>query len=533
MDSNRHESVASLTNYFAESTSMHGVSRFVGKRGFFRRAFWVLAVLAGAGVAVYNIWTIVIVYSRWEVSTVVSLKYNSRLRFPAITFCNLNPVMKSSIEVIQTVFDSLKTTSQFQNAIAPTQGSQLFGSVSSAVSNGDVRLFESGSSSVSNEEFNSGFLKRINFQRVLASLNTSVKIQIGHQISDMLLECSFQGLVCSHRNFTHFYNYMHGNCYTFNPTDDDSTYISRTGPLYGLSLTLYADEGEYISNLSSSVGFKVVVHSPNTMPFPEDDGFDISPGFATSVGVTKVAVERVSHPYGNCKLYAEGAEEPPNIFTTEVPNISYSDKTCKRTCLQKMLVSECGCCYNIYPCNSDALNIINSSIPHPVGFCNIETNKNETCASAALKRHKNNQLICPDTCDPPCQDESHQLEISTAMWPASNYLSSLLDDFINGLRNKQSVSPINENASADDKDTFFRRNMLKLNVFYKELNYQKIRTRPSYDWKSLLSDVGGQAGLWLGFSLLTLGEVLELIADVVIHICTKPFRSKKVEVSSK
>lgn len=66
------------------------------------------------GVAVYNIWTIGIAYSRWEVSTVVSLEYKSKLRFPAVTICNLNPVKKSSIEVEETEFDSLKTALRYE-----------------------------------------------------------------------------------------------------------------------------------------------------------------------------------------------------------------------------------------------------------------------------------------------------------------------------------------------------------------------------------------------------------------------------------
>lgn len=37
-------------------------------------------------------------------------------------------------------------------------------------------------------------------------------------------------------------------------------------------------------------------------------------------------MDRVPAPYGNCKLYGPGVEEPPNIFTTQVPNITYSDK---------------------------------------------------------------------------------------------------------------------------------------------------------------------------------------------------------------
>lgn len=42
---------------------------------------------------------------------------------------------------------------------------------------------------------------------------------------------------CSFSNFTHFFNYKHGNCYTFN-SGLNGTYevSSKTGPLYGKSL---------------------------------------------------------------------------------------------------------------------------------------------------------------------------------------------------------------------------------------------------------------------------------------------------------
>ncbi|XP_071112396.1 epithelial sodium channel subunit alpha-like [Haliotis cracherodii] len=519
MDSKRNESVASLTTYFAENTSMHGISRFVGKPGFFRRAFWVLAVLTGAGVAVYNIWTIGIAYSRWEVSTVVSLEYNSKLRFPAVTICNLNPVKKSSIEVEETEFDSLKTALRYED---------LFPTSSEPMDNEDFYDWEN--SSVSYDTYDRNYRATIDFQKALLLMKVARRIQIGHQIHDMLIECSFQGKVCTPSNFTHFYNYMHGNCYTFVPTDVDYTFISQTGPLYGLSMMLYVEEAEYISSLSSGVGFKVVVHSPDTMPFPEDEGFDISPGFATSAGVTKVTVERVPAPYGNCKLYGPGVEEPPNIFTTQVPNITYSDKTCKKTCVQKILVSLCDCCYNIYPCNPDALRIINSSITSAVRFCGLNGETKESCAVEVLDELDNEQRVCPDSCYPNCKEDTHQMEISTAMWPSSNRLTSLVDGLIRGFENKQGAQPIDKHASAAEKDTFFRKNVMKLNVFYKDLNYQKIQTRPAYDWKSLLSDVGGQAGLWLGFSLLTMAEILELILDVVIHLCTRPFRPNKGQV---
>ena len=40
-------------------------------------------------------------------------------------------------------------------------------------------------------------------------------------------------------------------------------------------------------------------------------------------------------------------------------------------------------------------------------------------------------------------------------------------------------------------------------------------------WYRLLSDLGGQLGLWVGFSLLTAVEFLELAFDVIRHVIWK------------
>ena len=47
-------------------------------------------------------------------------------------------------------------------------------------------------------------------------------------------------------------------------------------------------------------------------------------------------------------------------------------------------------------------------------------------------------------------------------------------------------------------------------------------------WSRLLSDLGGQLGLWLGFSLLTAVELLGLLADIARNTVLKAFGRKRV-----
>ncbi|XP_078692023.1 acid-sensing ion channel 1C-like [Branchiostoma floridae x Branchiostoma belcheri] len=80
------------------------------------------------------------------------------------------------------------------------------------------------------------------------------------------------------------------------------------------------------------------------------------------------------------------------------------------------------------------------------------------------------------------------------------------------------------------------RNLLKLNIYYEALNYEQISESPGYEVENLLGDLGGQLGLWVGMSLLSAMEVVEIFADLFAILCkkisSKEMRSpKKVDVA--
>ncbi|XP_046354020.2 amiloride-sensitive sodium channel subunit gamma-like [Haliotis rufescens] len=402
-----HESVRSLGEYFAENTSMHGLARIVGKPGLTRRMFWILAVLAGAGVAVYNIWTIFIAFGTREVSTVVSLEYNTKLRFPAITICNINAAKKSKLMNVSSNYDfdigEKKTVSSEVPEADSPEPIEALGI--SDVTDTPITVDTSTPSGSYSQEYR----EALSFQQALSNLPPRVRTNIGHQLEDMLIECSYQGKRCTPRNFTKFYNYMHGNCYTFSTTATDEMYTTKTGPLYGLSIMLNVEEDEYVRSLTNRVGFKVTVHNVAAMPFPEDEGFDISPGFATSVGVQKVFVERTPSPFGNCEIH--GQDGPPNIFSTQVENIKYSDKACEKSCLQAQLVNSCGCCDMTLPCDAAALGLIMETVPSlPLRQCDTSRRNGDSCEMTVLKTFEDGDTPCQQRCTPNCRLASHVLE---------------------------------------------------------------------------------------------------------------------------
>ncbi|EDO37655.1 predicted protein [Nematostella vectensis] len=61
-------------------------------------------------------------------------------------------------------------------------------------------------------------------------------------------------------------------------------------------------------------------------------------------------------------------------------------------------------------------------------------------------------------------------------------------------------------------------NLLSLRIFFEEHNYETIEQRKSYELIDFLSDIGGQMGMFVGLSILTCAELIELLALIIMHL---------------
>lgn len=63
----------------------------------------------------------------------------------------------------------------------------------------------------------------------------------------------------------------------------------RTARCAGLAVTINIDQDEYLGDIAPEAGVRVVVHSQDRMPFPEDEGVSVIPGQLTYVGIRLVS----------------------------------------------------------------------------------------------------------------------------------------------------------------------------------------------------------------------------------------------------
>ncbi|XP_033126039.1 degenerin mec-10-like [Anneissia japonica] len=331
----------------------------------------------------------------------------------------------------------------------------------------------------------------------------------GHQAEQMILLCTFHGQKCSATDdFHQFQHDKYGNCYTFNGNKADKSFTAKSsqpGAEYGLKLTLFTEQHEYVSIFGQDSGIKVSIHNQNETPFPEDNAVTVSPGRSTSIGIKKEERIRKSSPYGNC---SEASAETDLIYNSESTSTILS--ACLKSCYQMKLVDVCKC--------SDTV-VFNGSIEP----CHILDFEQERCRQLVKYLHSQKRIEC--NCPFPCSffvifsEIVYDKTVSQSLWPSDNYLKTFLD----------SIYVINPKFREYVYDlTTAQRNLVRFEVYFEDLSYVSISENPAYSWEGLFGDIGGTLGLYIGLSLLTVVEFFEFFMDILLLGFKKVFKRNKV-----
>ncbi|TNN73127.1 Acid-sensing ion channel 1 [Liparis tanakae] len=63
-------------------------------------------------------------------------------------------------------------------------------------------------------------------------------------------------------------------------------------------------------------------------------------------------------------------------------------------------------------------------------------------------------------------------------------------------------------------EQYIKENILVLDIFFEALNYETIEQKKAYEVAGLLGDIGGQMGLFIGASILTILELFDYLYEV-------------------
>ncbi len=478
---------------YIESTSTNGVAHiFIGK-SVIRRLFWLVIVLGAAGVCLYLITGKILHLAAQHTATTKSVSRPDTLTFPVLTVCNLNFVRCSSY------LESLHM-SEALNRILEGEGLSQDGF---NVSRCTTKVIDE-------------YIKIKETFGVNVSLEFSTTVEEGRNFFEVfVLECSYQGVDCKDLPYDPWNKTLTslGLCYTFNTGKaGEPLTVNSTGTRHGLKLVLNIQQDEYTALAESKAGVKLSVHPQGTPGEPDEKGIAIPPGRNAFISLKE---RRINDKSSNTNCRKRIETDSFNFIGSEYQY--YSITACTRDCLLSSIAENCGCIESPLLNSGDEYTGISSTLPvcDEQQFC---------CVLGVHKSARGCGMVCPSS----CSYTEYTQAVSYSAFPANYLTEPLISRLEFLLRNKTTAedtfSPdvvqsldVYDNVTID-RD-FLKQNLLSVNIYFEYLNFETEVTEDAYSVPALLSDIGGQLGLFVGVSIISMIEFVIWIIDELKERC--------------
>ena len=277
-----------------------------------------------------------------------------------------------------------------------------------------------------------------------------------HNLNVLLKDCRYVGGKCYVSDFKEIPT-LGGVCFTYNA--DNSVKAKGTGVRQGLRIQL--ENGNQLFSLGKDHGYRVIIHSPDEPPRPEAEGISVPLNKAVYIGLREVKSEvktRFSGEHHRCKKGSFDGDLSIQSFT------SYSPSLCENVCFYKHLADKCNC----------VEQLLYSANHYPYQKCNLT----DLCCEVDGFEEVLQSCDCP----PKCSTVEHTTRVSYS-------------------------------------DNNYAENHVAINVYYETLVTESRETMDSYTVWSLISDIGGNTGLFLGFTLLTVVEFFIFLCSLIWERC--------------
>ncbi len=301
-------------------------------------------------------------------------------------------------------------------------------------------------------------------------------------LQSFIIACQYLGRECEWSSFAPTLTRL-GVCYTFNSGYGDIPKLktSGTGSRLGLRLIINVSQDQYVASTNHDAGVKIAIHHQSEPPQPDDLGIGIPTGRNAFIGVKHSNI--IDETKRNC--VPTGDVSKFNFLRGE---FNYSFSACSTDCFYTHIAHACGCVMaNEFPPDNNTFK----TLP----LCAIE----DLCC---VLMYQVAPILC--NCEPSCKSARYETTNSYSSFPANYH--NLTDLDLEGLTNS----------------------ILTANIFFENLSTKEEITSYSYSAISLLSDIGGQFGLFLGISVISFMEFITWLVDETKDICFSDLNEKKL-----
>ena len=473
-----------------ETTPIHGLPNIVRTKYWYMRLFWILFFSVFAGFGTWLIIKAIMDYCEYPVVSSVAENVEQQPDFPSVTICNLDALATSYADsyMDKTLFELFKINPDEINTRTIAIHNQLRQYVLNKISD--------------------------------PAFDYAHKQKFGYSIDETLIDCHYNDENCLRNtslDFTWYYSYKYGNCFTFNSgftylTDFPSETtprvdliaktVKKPGVQFGLNLEMFAGSRDTLYSLKT-YGAILFVHNQTSRP-ENSAGILLKPGSQTNIEVKKAFTSILAKPYSDCEDLTRLDFDRTLYSVLESHSLEYTQQDCLDLCMQQEIIAICKCYFleffqlnNTRPCLS---------------LSEIE------CANKYYEQFNEKDIVnlCQKQCPLECDSQKYDYTISTSGYPSDGYLNVLKTlDTVKGHYNKD--FPL-----TDDQ---LKRDVLSVNVYFNDFLYVETTHARKMTEIDLLANIGGTLGLCIGLSLTSVVQVFEMAFEM-LKIVVKKLRNK-------
>ena len=204
----------------------------------------------------------------------------------------------------------------------------------------------------------------------------------------------------------------------------------------------------------------------------------------------------------------------------ELINFSYTVDDCYAERMQNITFAECNCLSQNFDVPERFCKIDKSKAPQ---HC-TESQEGSLCEFVIRKKIFQNFIeLVSSHCPTPCTMLKYNKFVSSSNWPshmAENKVLQLIRDAHVKIESQNLISTLDEIYNSSDEEidglNLIRDNFLKLVIYADSIRGNEVKEEEAYPIQNFLGEVGGILGLWLGGSVLTFFEPMELLMNLIL-----------------
>uniref|UniRef100_A0A182PGQ2 Pickpocket n=1 Tax=Anopheles epiroticus TaxID=199890 RepID=A0A182PGQ2_9DIPT len=466
------------------NTTIHGL-KYIGTVSLTlcERAYFFITFLVVTACSVYFISK---VYIKWQSSPIIIglnpiATHIRNIPFPAVTICNMNQLRREAAEQIKK--DTLERT--------------VLQSICSIDGDFNDTLYEGKWSAVEKMLLSST-------QPCSAMLKACRYAKQPERCSEIFQSVfTDEGLCCTFNALDMLHMFRNASAPNIFPTEATSSggrfrpilwtpedgyaeqpsnatyprFIAGPGVSMGLAIVLDANVSDYFCSSTSSTGFKIIFHSPSETPKITDYAQYIPVGTENRIIITP----KINDAADQIRKVAQAQRQC--VFASEA-NLSYysvySRNNCELECESKLILQNCGCVLYYLPKLYEETKICSRANAR----C-YEEIRNSIAFSA------NTSIFC--SCLPGCFEISYVPDLTSAEIQVGTF--DTRETMLDNVKDKQ----------------YAKENLALIYIFVKDTYYRSFTKGELVGFTDFLSNVGGLLGLFLGFSIISLIEVIYFV----------------------